>query len=47
MGVERQACTGDSGIDSGTKQTVSASQKLRSAEFANEWRKTPGGIQSL
>ncbi len=47
MGVERQAYTRDSGIDSGTKQVVSTSQKLRSAEFANERRKIPGSIQSL
>lgn len=47
MGVEWQDCTGDSGIDSGAKQVVRASQKLGSAELANERQKTPGGSQSL
>lgn len=47
MGVEWQACTGDCRIDSGTKQVVRVSQKLGSAEFANERQKTPGGSQSL
>lgn len=47
MVVEWQDCTGDSGIDSGAKQVVRASQKLGSAELANERRKTPGSSQFL